>query len=139
MICERLAWWRAGENPYFIAEFPYTVLVVGDHQYFPGYCVLLLKEHKRDLHELTPEVQVSMFGDLMRATDAVVKTYQPDKMNHACLGNAVPHNHWHIMPRYASEPSYLSHPFSHAAEFNNHLINAETAREIAARIRANLS
>jgi diadenosine tetraphosphate (Ap4A) HIT family hydrolase len=139
MVCDRLGWWRRGENPYFIAEFTHSVLVVGDHQYHRGYCVLLLKDHVRDLHELPPEVQAATFADLMRATDAIVKTFQPDKMNHACLGNAVPHNHWHLMPRYASDPNFMEPPFTHAAEFKSHMIDAETARKLAAQIRANLS
>ncbi|MFN8449526.1 MAG: HIT family protein [Anaerolineae bacterium] len=138
MVCDRLGWWRSGENPYFIAEFEHSILVVGDHQYHRGYCVLLLKDHVRDLHQLPPDVQVSTFQDLMRATDALVRTFHPDKMNHACLGNAVPHNHWHIMPRYASDPHFNDPPFVHAAEFKNFMIDAETARKIAAEIRANL-
>jgi diadenosine tetraphosphate (Ap4A) HIT family hydrolase len=139
MICDRLDWWRNGENPYFIAEFQHSILVVGDHQYHHGYCVLLLKEHMRDLHELPTEVQVVTFQDLMQATAAVAKTFQPDKMNHACLGNAVPHNHWHIMPRYTSDPHFTEPPFMHAAEFKNYLIDADKARQIAAQIRMNLS
>lgn len=139
MVCDRLGWWRSGENPYFIAEFDHSIFVVGDHQYHRGYCVLLLKDHVRDLHELPPDVQLSTFQDLMRATNAVVKTFHPDKMNHACLGNGVPHNHWHIIPRYASDPHFMEPPFTQGAEFKQYLIDVETARKLAAEIRANLS
>jgi diadenosine tetraphosphate (Ap4A) HIT family hydrolase len=93
----------------------------------------------RDLHELSPEVQAATFADLMRSTDAVVKTFQPDKVNHACLGNAVPHNHWHIIPRYLSDPNFKDSPFTHVSEFKSSIIDAETARKLAAQVRANLT
>jgi diadenosine tetraphosphate (Ap4A) HIT family hydrolase len=138
LICERIALARAGQNPYFITEYEYSILVVGDHQYYHGYAVLLLKDHVRDLHDLAPEVQAGMFRELMRATNAVVKTFAPDKMNHLCLGNVVPHIHWHLMPRYLSDPNFLRDPFAQSGEFKNHEIDGETAREIAAKVRANL-
>ncbi len=139
LICERVAQWRAGQNPYFIAEFEHSIFVVGNHQFHRGYTLLLFKDHVRDLHELAPDVQAALFRELMTATDAIVKTFQPDKMNHLCLGNEVPHIHWHLFPRYASDPDHLQQPFAQAAEFKNHLIDAETARKIAAEIRANLT
>jgi len=138
MICERLALWRAGNNPYFIAEFEHSILVVGDHQYHRGYCVLLYKDHIRDLHNLPPEAQIGVFRDLMTATNAVVKTFQPDKMNHASFGNVVPHIHWHIIPRYLADPHFLDEPFAHGAEFAQYTTSPETARRLAAEVRAHL-
>ena len=139
MICDRLGWWRNGENPYFIAEFNHSILVVCDLQYHRGYTLILLKEHLRELHELPLNVQEGLFREMMVATNAVVKTYHPDKMNHLCLGNAEPHIHWHIIPRYVSDPFYHQQPFAPAAEFDNYRIDAEMARKMADEIRANLT
>ncbi len=138
LICERLASAQAGQNPYLIAEFEHSVFVVGDHQYYRGYTLLLLKQHIRDLHELAPDIQAGMFRELMEATNAVVKTFAPDKLNHACLGNSVAHNHWHIFPRYAADPYFMQPPFLHADQFQYHMLDAAAARPIAAAIRANL-
>ncbi len=138
MICERLALWRGGQNPYFIAEFEHSIFVVADHQFYPGYTLILYKQHLRDLHQLPPDVQAGLFRELMVATNAVVKTYQPDKINHLSLGNEQPHIHWHIIPRYLSDPFHRDHPFARAAEFDNYRIDDETARHIAADIRENL-
>lgn len=139
LICQRVALWRAGQNPYLIAEFEHSLFVVCDHQYYRGYALLLLKDHIRDLHQLPPDVQAGLFAELMRATAAVVSAYHPDKMNHLSLGNAEPHIHWHIIPRYADDPYYRQQPFAQAAEFDKYAIDAATAQRIAAEIRAHLA
>ena len=33
---------------------------------------------------------------------------QPDKINLASLGNAVPHLHWHVIPRFRGDPHFPS-------------------------------
>jgi diadenosine tetraphosphate (Ap4A) HIT family hydrolase len=30
--------------------------------------------------------------------------FSPEKINYELLGNMVPHIHWHIVPRFATEP-----------------------------------
>jgi diadenosine tetraphosphate (Ap4A) HIT family hydrolase len=138
LICERIRRWRAGDNPYVIAEFTHSVFVVGDHQFHRGYCLLLLKEHVRELHELSPVVQQALFEELMRSGRAVFEAFEPWKMNYACYGNAEEHVHWHIFPRYDSESDHRRNPWLHSAEFTNHLLSPDQAREIASRVQDRL-
>ena len=138
-ICRRVALWRDASNPYFIHEFEHSIFIVGDHQFHRGYSLLLLKEHVRELHELTAPVQVELFRELMHAGRALVDTFKPWKMNYSCYGNLDPHIHWHLIPRYDSEPDHLSQPWLHSAEFNDHLIDAQTAQNLAERIKENLT
>ena len=35
---------------------------------------------------------------------AIEAAFRPVKMNYETLGNAVPHLHTHVMPRYADDP-----------------------------------
>ena len=137
-ICQRVSLWRAGRNHHFVHEFENSILVVGDHQFHRGYCLLLLKEHVRELHELEGEVYAALSQELMTAGRAVVGAFGPWKMNYSCYGNLDPHIHWHLFPRYDSDPDHLNHPWLHAAEFKDHLIDEATARDIAARVRAHL-
>ncbi len=37
---------------------------------------------------------------------ALAATLNPDKMNYELLGNAQPHLHWHIIPRYKTDPMW---------------------------------
>src|SRR5919199_790078 len=95
-ICQRVSLWQSGQNPYFIHEFENSIFIIGDHQFHKGYCLLLLKDHVRELHELTPSVQVELFQELMRAGRSLVDTFHPWKMNYSCYGNLDPHIHWHL-------------------------------------------
>ena len=139
LICERIALWREGGNPYLIDEFEHSLFVVGDHQFHPGYSLVLLKEHVRELHELSLSVQAASFQEVMAATRALVRTFGPWKMNHACYGNAEPHVHWHLFPRYESDPDHRRNPWLHASEFKDHGIDESTAQELSRRIKANLT
>jgi len=37
-------------------------------------------------------------------SEALHDVFRPDKINYELLGNMVPHMHWHLVPRFASEP-----------------------------------
>ena len=138
MICDQVQLWRDHENPYFIHEFKHSIFVIGMHQFHPGYSLILLKEHVRELHELAPSVQTALFQEVMAATAAIVRVFQPWKMNHACYGNAEQHVHWHMFPRYDTLPDHRRNPWRHADEFGSQTIDAQTAQELALRVRSNL-
>ena len=42
-------------------------------------------------------------ADLQRAQSAIMAAVNPDHINIELLGNAIPHLHWHIFPRYKSD------------------------------------
>ncbi len=37
--------------------------------------------------------------------EAVFRAFEPRKLNYELLGNSVTHLHWHIFPRYDSDPN----------------------------------
>ena len=84
LICDRIELIKAGENPYFVKELETGYVVIGDHQYFEGYTLFLVKEHVTELHHLHP-------------------TFSAEKMNVELLGNGDAHVHWHIFPRRAGD------------------------------------
>src|SRR5688500_9931787 len=128
-MCRRVtAFLQADENPFLIHEFEHSLFVVGDHQFFRGYSLLILKEHERELHELEPGVQSALFAELMTAGRAVAEAFKPWKMNYSCYGNLVPHIHWHLFPRYDSDPDREQVPWFHAGEFEKHLIDGQAAQ-----------
>ena len=40
------------------------------------------------------------------------------KMNYVSLGNVVEHLHWHVMPRYGSDPDHKDHPWKNSSKFS---------------------
>jgi len=139
LICDRVHLCRQGRSPYFIHEFENSFFVIGDHQYHPGYALVLLKDHVRELHELPPAVSAALFGEVMEATQALVETFRPWKMNHASYGNAEAHVHWHLFPRYDTLPDHRNNPWLHAAEFAARVIDAQEAQGLALRVRRNMA
>ena len=103
LICERIEMIKQGKNPYFIKEFETSYAVLGDSQYFKGYCLLLCKLHKTELHELDKNFKLKFLEEMCLLAEAVYKTFKPKKLNYELLGNTDQHLHWHIFPRYENE------------------------------------
>jgi diadenosine tetraphosphate (Ap4A) HIT family hydrolase len=137
LICERVALARSGNNPYLVAEMDHSYFVVGDHQFHRGYSLVLLKEHVREPFDLPVDRQREHFREVMRAAEAIRDTFRPRKMNFSCYGNAEPHVHWHIVPRYEDDPHPGKDPWQDIARFGETTITADEARALAAKIRRN--
>lgn len=73
-------------------------------QFFRGHCLVVLKEHRTELFHLTPAVRFVLMEEVSRLAEAVNRALGPDKINYELLGNRVPHLHWHVVPRYRSDP-----------------------------------
>ncbi len=117
-LCDEV---KKENNPYVIAEFPHSLWVFGKSQFYSGYSLLLLKEHARELHDLSASLQAALFQELMLAGQAIAEVFKPWKMNYASYGNQVEHIHWHLIPRYTTDPYHLECPF-----------NAENAKNFSA-------
>jgi diadenosine tetraphosphate (Ap4A) HIT family hydrolase len=138
LICERVALVRARQNAHLIADMRHSVFVVGDHQWHRGYALVLLKAHVREPFELPRDVQSEHFGEVMRAAEALNKTFAPRKMNYSCYGNAEPHVHWHLVPRYEDDPHPGQDPWRDVGRFRESTISPSDAADLATQIRANL-
>ena len=95
----------------FIAELTEGIVLLGDNQGLPGWCVLVLKDHREHLAELDHDRQAQVWGDVARVAAAIRSVFPasgrgggPPRINYECLGNLVPHIHWHVIPRHADDP-----------------------------------
>lgn len=130
-ICARIALLRKGNDPDMVREFRQSILVLGANQYFRGYAILLLKRHLREPHQLPAPARRQLFDELMKAGDAIWRCFKPWKINYACLGNEVPHVHWHIIPRYRKGPApWLVREFS-----GGKAASIKARRAVLARLR----
>ena len=136
-ICRKLSAASSGVN--LIHEFKHSVLVVGDHQLFPGYCILLSKTHVREPFELALDVQTTMFQELMLSAQAIHSAFKPWKMNYGCYGNQAPHVHWHLFPRYEADPKRKLTPWMQLEEFDRHRTTEEQACEVTRRVKLALA
>ena len=106
-ICAGIENIRAGKAPNLIAELDNSYVVLGDGQFYRGYCILLAKRHARELFELPRDEALALSDELRSVAEAINVVVKPLKLNYECLGNLEAHVHWHVFPRYASEEDKL--------------------------------
>jgi diadenosine tetraphosphate (Ap4A) HIT family hydrolase len=75
-------------------------------QFFKGYSFVTLKTHEEELYQMTERSRKHFLEDMSRVATALAKTFNPDKMNYELLGNGMPHLHWHLIPRYKTDPMW---------------------------------
>ena len=88
-----------------VADLGHSVLRLAADQFSPGYCVLIGRSHGPELHDLPDQSRAGFFADLVESNHAIATAMRADKMNIQILGNAVPHVHAHLVPRYHGDPS----------------------------------
>jgi diadenosine tetraphosphate (Ap4A) HIT family hydrolase len=93
------------EHGYTIADLQLSRLRLTSNQFVPGYCVLICARHVIEPYHLTSAERTLFFDDLARAAEAIARVVTPIKMNIQMLGNAVPHLHAHLVPRYYGDPA----------------------------------
>jgi diadenosine tetraphosphate (Ap4A) HIT family hydrolase len=80
-----------------------TLSVPGDGP-MHGYCVLMLRRHAVELHDLSEGEGAALMRDVQRVSRAVQRLTGAVKMNYEVHGNTVPHLHVHLFPRYPGDP-----------------------------------
>ena len=97
----------AAENRYEIASLSISTLYLYGDQRFRGYSVLTFDaRHAVALAELSKDEYMRYMDDLRISVQAITQALHPDHMNVEQMGNALPHLHWHIVPRYKDDPRW---------------------------------
>jgi diadenosine tetraphosphate (Ap4A) HIT family hydrolase len=69
-----------------------------------GYSLVIWRgRHVAEPTELTADEATSYWLDVVRVSRAIEAQYAPAKLNLMILGNAVPHLHTHVIPRYLDD------------------------------------
>ena len=107
-ICAIIERIRSGSFSDLIAELPRSWLILGDAQFYRGYCVLFAKRHVTEMHLLPRGEAHELLDELIAVGKALERVVKPLKLNYECLGNQEPHVHWHVFPRYAEDAMRLA-------------------------------
>ena len=107
-ICGMIARIRGGSFPDWIAELPRSWLVLGDAQFYRGYCIILAKNHVTELHLMPRGEAHELLDELLAVGRTLADLLNPSKLNYECLGNQEPHVHWHVFPRYQDDTMRLT-------------------------------
>jgi diadenosine tetraphosphate (Ap4A) HIT family hydrolase len=105
---------------------------------FIGYCILVHRRHVVELFELSAEEQCEFITDVTHVAKCLADLLKPDKINYEILGNAVPHLHCHIFPRYLSD-GYWGGPIWWRPIEKRRWLSEPEAASLAGRIRSALA
>ncbi|MGE0474062.1 MAG: HIT family protein [Nitrospirales bacterium] len=94
-------------SDHFICEMGLTKAYLFEDQFFPGWTILVLKDHRTELFELTQEARGRLMEEVSRMGKALSQIFKARKINSELLGNQVPHIHWHVIPRLMADPDRL--------------------------------
>lgn len=87
-----------------IAELKNCYVTLNGDQFFPGYCLVFTKNHVTELFLLDAATRAAVIEEVNCVAAALYAAFHPTKINYELLGNMVPHMHWHIVPRFTSDP-----------------------------------
>lgn len=72
----------------------------------PGYCIVVWRHgHIAEPDDLDPAQACGYWAEVLAVGRAVRTRFGPVKVNYLILGNAVPHLHAHVVPRYRDDPA----------------------------------
>lgn len=127
----------------WIADLSISTLSLFRDQRFRGYCILGFAPRSETMLEALSDEEYERFmADLRTTSRALRAALQPDHMNYELLGNTNPHLHWHVVPRYKTDPRW-GQPIWEGwprAEFttNPHVLSAEEYQNLIGAIREQL-
>ena len=81
------------------------VLLMNDRR-FPWLILVPEREDVREIHELSPADRAALIEEIARASEALAREFQADKVNVGALGNIVPQLHVHVVARTAVDPAW---------------------------------
>jgi len=82
-------------------EFCRIVLV--DDPDYPGFCRVVLERHVKEMTDLAQGERARLMDAVFATEAALRELVSPRKINLASFGNAVPHLHWHVVPRHGDD------------------------------------
>lgn len=87
-----------------IVELERCYVLLNRDQFFPGYTFVFTKEHVTELFHLDRQTREAVLEEVTTVAATLYNLFKPAKMNYELLGNMVPHMHWHLVPRFTTDP-----------------------------------
>ena len=87
-----------------IAELDRCCVLLNRDQFFPGYTFVIARDHVTELFHLDRKVRQELIEEVTMVAASLYNLFKPAKMNYELLGNMVPHMHWHLVPRFVTDP-----------------------------------
>ncbi|MFD1739121.1 HIT family protein [Bacillus salitolerans] len=121
-----------------VFENDYVLAFLDISQVSKGHTLVIPKDHKENVFDLTPEIAQEIFKVVPQISNAINKQFSPVGLNllnnnGEQAGQSVFHFHLHIIPRYGKGDGFGAVWKSHANDYT-----PEQLTEIAEKISAGL-
>ncbi len=107
--CAKCAEGRVEEDPwgvrFFAGDWADAYLQRQPPQAGTTVVVFRGSRHVADPADFTDEELAGYWSDVRTVAKAILGVYEPCQLNYMTFGNAVPHVHTHIVPRYPDDPA----------------------------------
>ena len=114
------------------------VVLVDDPDY-PGFCRVILEEHVKEMTDLRQDAQARVMRLVCTVELSLRARLSPDKINLASFGNAVPHLHWHVIPRWKNDRHFPKPVWAAAERAATHSVTAADLASLEADLRERLA
>lgn len=81
-------------------------IINAEDAHYPAFTRVIYQSHVREMSDLSPSQRQAFMEFVWLVEEAQREVLQPTKINLAQFGTMVPHLHWHIIPRFESDPHY---------------------------------
>lgn len=92
---------------HFIADLGLSQAYLHEDQFFPGWTVVVFRRHATELFHLAPTERIQLMEEVTLMAKTLAQVFDARKINYELLGNQLPHIHWHLIPRLATDPDPL--------------------------------
>lgn len=97
---------RLAEDTIEIDRFDLCRLLLMNDAHWPWFILLPDRAGVTEIHQLAEADQQQLTRESSLLARALVKAFQPDKLNIAALGNVVPQLHVHHIVRHRGDPAW---------------------------------
>lgn len=81
-------------------------VILAEEPRFPGFCRVVWDAHVGEMSDLDVADAQRLMATVLTVERVLRRCVRPDKINLASLGNVVPHLHWHVVPRWATDSHF---------------------------------
>lgn len=89
-----------------VAKLSVSRLFIFKEQTYRGRCLVAYDSHVDDLNLLSDDERNAFMADVAKATRAMQKVFNPDKINYGAYSDTLSHLHFHLVPKYVGGPDF---------------------------------
>jgi diadenosine tetraphosphate (Ap4A) HIT family hydrolase len=93
-------------DTFHVGDWPLCRVLRMNDAGFPWLILVPRRADIREIIDLAEADQRDLMSEIARASRALRDLVQPDKLNVAALGNAVPQLHVHVIARFRTDPAW---------------------------------